>query len=447
MKKYFYTLFMTAFIISSMGFRGCSILGTVIEELFTYYTTAGHSNSLEVSGENEIYGIVVGENGAIYTNTGRESTTWIESFSGTTQSLNFVRTYYIIDSIVACAVGNSGTVLISRDKGINWSDHSIPALTTNLNGFDYLYTEDPYLNYVVCGDNGLVYKSSNTNGNYTWQQLTTNITEKLNTVGAITPDLYLAAGENGKILKTNDGGTIWQNVGVTDTLADFNRLFLGILVNAYGYAWLVGDNGRIYMSTDYGYEWMPRESGTSENLYDITFKNELEGVVVGANGVIRYTSDGGFTWQENEYFNELTTKDIISITGIDPNTASAITRTNNFRDAVGGDTTYIYTVSSEPLVNVENEDNITPAEFRMEQNYPNPFNPSTIIKYSIPTSEFVTLKVYDVLGNEVAILVNEEKPAGNYQVDYKSSNLSSGTYFYKITMGKFSETKKMIVLK
>ena len=83
----------------------------------------------------------------------------------------------------------------------------------------------------------------------------------------------------------------------------------------------------------------------------------------------------------------------------------------------------------------------------MEQNYPNPFNPSTIIKYSIPTSEFVTLKVYDVLGNEVATLVNEEKPAGNYQVDYKSSNLSSGTYFYKITMGKFSETKKMIVLK
>ena len=83
----------------------------------------------------------------------------------------------------------------------------------------------------------------------------------------------------------------------------------------------------------------------------------------------------------------------------------------------------------------------------MLQNYPNPFNPSTTIKFQIPNSSFVNLKVYDVLGNEVATLVNEEKPAGTYQLSFDASNLSSGIYFYKLQAGNIVETKKMILLK
>ncbi len=86
-------------------------------------------------------------------------------------------------------------------------------------------------------------------------------------------------------------------------------------------------------------------------------------------------------------------------------------------------------------------------EFELQQNFPNPFNPSTTIKYSIPTSNFVTIKVYDVLGNEVAALVNEEKPAGTYEVNFNASQLSSGIYFYKLQAGSFVETKKMILLR
>ncbi|MEP0862683.1 MAG: T9SS type A sorting domain-containing protein, partial [Ignavibacterium sp.] len=87
--------------------------------------------------------------------------------------------------------------------------------------------------------------------------------------------------------------------------------------------------------------------------------------------------------------------------------------------------------------------------FILEQNYPNPFNPSTKIKYVIPNGvrNLVTLKVYDVLGNEVATLVNEEKPAGIYEVEFNASKLSSGIYFYKLQAGSFVETKKMILLK
>ncbi len=86
-------------------------------------------------------------------------------------------------------------------------------------------------------------------------------------------------------------------------------------------------------------------------------------------------------------------------------------------------------------------------DFKLNQNYPNPFNPSTKISFSIPTSEFVTLKVYDVLGREVATLVNENLNAGSYSYNFDASNLTSGVYLYKLQAGKYSETKKMILSK
>ena len=92
--------------------------------------------------------------------------------------------------------------------------------------------------------------------------------------------------------------------------------------------------------------------------------------------------------------------------------------------------------------------------FHLEQNYPNPFNPSTSIRYTVPSVTLnevegsrVSLKVYDVLGNEVATLVNEEKPAGSYEVKFDAAGLSSGIYFYKLQAGSLVETKKMILMK
>jgi len=88
-----------------------------------------------------------------------------------------------------------------------------------------------------------------------------------------------------------------------------------------------------------------------------------------------------------------------------------------------------------------------PLSFSLEQNYPNPFNPSTTIEYSIPQNSLVTLKVYDVLGREVATLVNEQNEAGKHTVEFDASKLNSGVYFYKIESGNFIETKKMILVK
>ena len=120
-------------------------------------------------------------------------------------------------------------------------------------------------------------------------------------------------------------------------------------------------------------------------------------------------------------------------------------------------------VSNEATIivtSIEEEENIID-DFRLEQNYPNPFNPSTKIRYAIPLlsdrtpleggarggSINVQLKVYDVLGNEIATLVNEEKPAGIYEVEFDASKLPSGIYFYRLQAGNFTDARKMMLLR
>jgi len=105
------------------------------------------------------------------------------------------------------------------------------------------------------------------------------------------------------------------------------------------------------------------------------------------------------------------------------------------------------------LTDIKDSNNTPLNSFILSQNYPNPFNPSTSIQYSIASRQFVTLKVYNVLGKEVATLVSEEKPAGSYEVEFNSvktlhaMSLPSGVYFYQLRAGDYNETKKMILLK
>ena len=98
------------------------------------------------------------------------------------------------------------------------------------------------------------------------------------------------------------------------------------------------------------------------------------------------------------------------------------------------------------IVSVEEPQEV-PVEFSLHQNYPNPFNPSTTINYQIPTAGIVSLKVYDVLGREVANLVNEEKPAGTYNITFNAGNFASGVYFYQLKAGNFVSTKKLVLMK
>lgn len=100
-----------------------------------------------------------------------------------------------------------------------------------------------------------------------------------------------------------------------------------------------------------------------------------------------------------------------------------------------------------PVIGINNQSTELPKEYELKQNYPNPFNPDTKIEFSIPKSSNVELKIYDVLGREVATLVNDFKQAGNYSVDFKGDKFASGVYFYTLRSGNFVETKKMVLIK
>jgi hypothetical protein len=96
---------------------------------------------------------------------------------------------------------------------------------------------------------------------------------------------------------------------------------------------------------------------------------------------------------------------------------------------------------------IEEPKPVIPSEYLLEQNVPNPFNPNTTIRYSIPKDGYVSLKVYNLIGQEVASLINEFKTAGSYSFEFYGTDLSSGIYFYRLISGNYAETKKMILNK
>ncbi len=157
---------------------------------------------------------------------------------------------------------------------------------------------------------------------------------------------------------------------------------------------------------------------------------------------IRYKGYNGTTWSNSVQVSD----DGIDVTGIQkPEVGELAGDVPVF--AYGGANyigVYFDNFSWTPT-SVENE--LTPVAFSLEQNYPNPFNPATMIKFNIPEATNVSLKIYDVLGNEIATLLNEEKNKGSYEVNFNATNLSSGIYFYKLEAGNFVQTRKMILMK
>jgi hypothetical protein len=103
--------------------------------------------------------------------------------------------------------------------------------------------------------------------------------------------------------------------------------------------------------------------------------------------------------------------------------------------------------TSDLIVSVEEIADVVPTKFILHQNYPNPFNPSTKIIYSVPKISKVVIKIFDVLGNEIETLVNEDKPAGEYEIEFVGDGSTSGIYFYQIKAGEFIQTRKMILIK
>lgn len=155
--------------------------------------------------------------------------------------------------------------------------------------------------------------------------------------------------------------------------------------------------------------------------------------------VVKYNQNGTFDW-EYVYEGNVEGKAI----GIRPDINGYVYAAGETENTSGNLDLFAVKLSKTSYVQTE----LTlPSDYELSQNYPNPFNPNTVIRYQLPTSSHTTLKVYDVLGTEIVKLVDEEKPAGIYEVDFNGESLNSGIYFYTLTSGNFQQTKKLILLK
>jgi photosystem II stability/assembly factor-like uncharacterized protein len=251
---------------------------------------------------------------------------------------------------------------------------------------------------------------------------------------------YYGSGQNGyeppfKILHTTNGGTDWTEQFTDNIQGGYNEMYFSNVNNG----WIVGDNGKVLKTTDGGANWnYVTNSGINpdERSKDVFFLDANTGWISSKDNAgyafLQHTTDGGASWTRHGTFPGYGS--IFSIyfydaqngwvTGFNPPSIYHFTGTTGTSDHINS-------------VN----------KFELNQNYPNPFNPSTKISWQTPVGNWQTLKVYDVLGNEVATLVNDHKPAGSYDVDFNSTNLSSGVYFYQLKVGSLIQTRKMLLLR
>lgn len=359
---------------------------------------------------------------------------WINFYSG---SDNYYLNGITFKGDEVWAVGQHGTVISSKDNGTTWNEKTIidgnwlSDITFNSDGVGYIvgsyagggiftsldqgetwsvleYYPDLWsVDKIKFSRDGLGWATgypyailkSTTNGR-SWEVVVDSIYSAGNI--AVSGDTAWIMYNN-KVLRTTDAGNNWESFKVFDyTGVIFSGCDIDFINSKVGY--VCAYDSRVFKSIDGGETWLPENYPKGLSNFAMDFVNQEVGWVFGYPGIILKR---------------------------DPSFVSI----------------------EEPRFNYSDPENLI-----LNQNYPNPFNPATTIKYTIPNvilsgveGSRVTLKVYDILGKEIAILVNEEQPAGIYEVEFNPAlinrNLASGIYFYQLKAGIFIDTKKMILIK
>ncbi|MEE9449960.1 MAG: T9SS type A sorting domain-containing protein [Ignavibacteriaceae bacterium] len=354
---------------------------------------------------------------------------------------------------------NGGNSFISATNGISGSDR---------NNWNTPVVFDPSNTQVMYYGTNRLYKS--TNRAESWNVISPDLTNgpginipfgTITTIAVAKSDsnLIYVGTDDGNVWVTLDGGTNWTAISaslpqrwVTRVAAD-PQDELTAYVTFSGYRW---DEylAHIYRTTDAGNNWTDISSNLPEApLTDIIIDPASDSTLYVSSDVGVFMTDNlGISWSVlGDSLPNSPTMDLV----LHNNTRTLVAATYG-RSMYKYDLDFITPVASEEF---------QPMEFQLFQNYPNPFNPTTKIKFTILTSHLnpslyqgegqrerlVVLKVYDVLGNEIATLVNEEKPAGTYEVEFSAigggNGLTSGIYFYQLRAGNFVKTKKMLMIK
>ncbi|MHB8853243.1 MAG: T9SS type A sorting domain-containing protein [Ignavibacteriaceae bacterium] len=382
-----------------------------------------------VSGTN----LFAGSNGYGVSLSKDNGTSWTAVDSGLTS--NFVTALAVSGTnLFAGTMGNG--IFLSTDNGASWSVFDSTLI------FNYF---SPYIHSIaVIGNNLLVATRSDIflvpSDRTSLSAISSGLIGYQVMSLAVSGTNFYAGTDFGVSLST-DSGTSWIQVDSglsTNTGTDYVYA-LAIYPNGAGGTNFFAAQGihGLFLSTNNGTSWTSADSGlTSIDIFSFAVNGTNLFVGTSGSGVSLSTNNGA-SWTSDS-------TGLSNNWGYSDANALIVSGTNLF---AGNDRGVWRRPLAEMITGVKEEQNNLPSNFALEQNYPNPFNPTTTINYSVSKTSMVTIKVYDILGNEVASLMNEEKPAGRYSVNFTASKLASGVYFYRMQAGSFVETKKLILLK
>jgi hypothetical protein len=407
-------------------------------------------------------------------------------------------------SVVFIAGGPSGVPYIYRSTN---SGVSFTALPTNGVSLEVYCVWGVDANVIFVGDGGAAggaggnakfYKT--TNGGVNW----TTVLSTGGTAGFINGIVFSRTNPNFGIVesdpptgttywiaKTHDGGNNWYvttpplsgAASAQNSVIVIDSFFYGFGLNAMPYRFGITTNA----GTTFTYVPLTGAGGTTGFVSGAAFSTDKINGIAAGNGTsttIARTTNGGLNWFSQTIPSSVTsgygTMKWVPNTSICYVIVSSTTATQCFKSINNGATWTAMTFPaatgvnhfdiyydnvtgvvtgyacsgtgqvyklSEQVTGIINPTSEIPADFVLKQNYPNPFNPSTTIEYSIPKSAFVTIKIYNILGEELTTLVSEQKTSGNYAVTFDASGYSTGIYYYTLTADNFRETKKMILTK
>lgn len=356
----------------------------------------------------------------------------------------------------------TGGVYLSSDNGTTWTqtslnDQDIRSLASNTN---YIYAGSYNGNGVYrSSDNGTtwiqtslnniairalavegnnvyagawipstgVYKS--TDNGQTWNQTSLG-NFIIRSIAVKGNNVYAGSGAASGVFLSADGGATW-------TQTSLNSVFVGSLA-AYGNIVIAGsgNSGGLFLSDNNGTTWTQNFLNNA-NVYalNITGNNIYVGTY---NFGVYVSNDLGTSWTQRNDGLLFSGAQVYDFCLLNNNLFTGL----GFAGEVG-----VYRRPLSELTDIKMVSNEIPVKLSLSQNYPNPFNPETHLRFGILEFGFVSLKVYSALGKEIQTLVNEKLAPGNYELEFNGSDLTSGVYFYKIQSGKFSEVKRMLLIK
>ncbi len=397
----------------------------------------------------------------------------------------------IVDTLLAWAGTKGGKVLKTTDGGVTWT-----VTSSSLGGDVYsIAAIDNQKALVIVNSPGVTRIRRTVSFGISWSTVyeDTSPGAFLNAIHMFDEDYGFAMGDpvNGEwiLLQTSDAGINWSSASSLTQNGSETGWSNSMDWVGDQHGWFGTDNGRVYSTANGGSTWISSQTSFTNSIA-VAFTDEQTGIASG-DGTDR-TSDGGTTWTVSPNQLPGTTFSGTAIKGT-PGiwyfvSGSEVYKSNNHGDSFSidysqanvlqhiimkvvpaGDNDWIcgYAVGDngtiakyiEPFIvtNIETDPYLVPEEFALQQNYPNPFNPTTTIRFSLPVNSDVKLVVYNMLGQEVATLLNEQISAGTHSIVWNSSNtngvkLSSGIYFYElkangINGGSFQEIRKMVLLK